>query len=216
MAPRALRTLLRAIQAWDRLRLKRLQLRHPGLEIDPAASSNLACARYELGEGARLRIESGVVTERRNGRLHFHIEPGASVEIGAGSWLRTAIGEVHLVAFSGGVLEIGADCLLNGCHLSAKRQVVIRRRAMVGPGSRIFDADQHDFDAERPERSAPVDVGECVWISGDCTVLRGVTIGAHSVVGARSLVSRDIPPHTLALGSPAEPRGSVGDRSHTR
>jgi maltose O-acetyltransferase len=48
------------------------------------------------------------------------------------------------------------------------------------------------------------------------TILRGVTIGDHSVVGARSLVTRDIPPHTLAFGQPARPRGEVGDRSHTR
>ena len=47
-------------------------------------------------------------------------------------------------------------------------------------------------------------------------MLRGVSIGEHSVVGARSVVTRDVPPHTLALGVPAEPRGVVGDRSRTR
>jgi acetyltransferase-like isoleucine patch superfamily enzyme len=43
-----------------------------------------------------------------------------------------------------------------------------------------------------------------------------VTIGDHSVVGARSLVNRDIPAHTFAAGIPAKPRGPVGDRTHTR
>jgi acetyltransferase-like isoleucine patch superfamily enzyme len=47
-------------------------------------------------------------------------------------------------------------------------------------------------------------------------VLKGVTIGAHSVVGTRSLVNRDVPPHTLVFGVPAEPRGVVGDRSRAR
>jgi acetyltransferase-like isoleucine patch superfamily enzyme len=46
--------------------------------------------------------------------------------------------------------------------------------------------------------------------------MRGVTIGAHAVVGARSLVTRDVPPHTLVYGTPAEPRGSVGDRTNAR
>jgi maltose O-acetyltransferase len=209
-------TLLRAIQAWDRLRLARLSLRYPALRIDPAASSNLACARYELGEGASLHIGAGVVTERQPGRLHFRLEPGASVEIGAGTWLRTALAEVHVVAFSGASLRLGADCFLNGAHLSAKREVVLGRRVWVGPGSRIFDSDQHDFDAERPEISQPVHVGDHVWIAGDCTVLRGVSIGDHSVVGTRSIVTRDVPSHTLAFGSPAQPRGVVGDRSCTR
>ena len=47
-------------------------------------------------------------------------------------------------------------------------------------------------------------------------MLRGVTIGEHSVIGARSLVTRDVPPHTLAFGSPATVRGRVGDRSRVR
>ena len=48
------------------------------------------------------------------------------------------------------------------------------RRVFVGPGSRIFDADQHDFDAERLEEVEPVSIGDHVWIASDVTVLRGV------------------------------------------
>jgi len=50
----------------------------------------------------------------------------------------------------------------------------------------------------------------------DVTILRGVTIGEHSVIGTRSLVTRDIPAHTLAYGQPAKPQGTIGDRSATR
>ncbi len=215
MAPWARRTLLRAIQAWDRLRLARLRRRHPGLEIDSAASTNLAAARYALAPGAGLRIAAGVVTERLPGRLCFHLEPGARVEIGAGTWLRTEVGEIHLVAFAGARLVIGPEGLLNGCHVSAKREVILGRRVWIGMGSRIFDADQHDLDAERPEVVAPVRVGDCVWIASDVTLLRGVSIGEHSVIGTRSLVTGDVPPHTLAFGQPARTRGSVGDRTKT-
>jgi acetyltransferase-like isoleucine patch superfamily enzyme len=94
--------------------------------------------------------------------------------------------------------------------------VDVGRRAFIGLGTRIFDADQHDLDAERPERAEPVTLGDYSWIAADSTVLRGVSIGEHSVVGARSLVTRSIPPHTLALGIPARPHGAVGDRSKTR
>ena len=73
----------------------------------------------------------------------------------------------------------------------------------MGPGSRVFDADQHDLDAEHPEVMAPVTIGDYAWVASDVTVLRGVTIGEHAVIGARSLVTRDVPPHTLAFGSPA-------------
>ena len=71
-------------------------------------------------------------------------------------------------------------------------------------------------DADRSEVTESGIMGDCVWVAADVTILRGVTIGDHSVIGTRSLVTRDIPPHTLAFGQPAEPRGKVGDRSHTR
>jgi acetyltransferase-like isoleucine patch superfamily enzyme len=198
------------------VRLAWLRARLPGLEIDPSASSNLAHARYALGPGARLRIAAGVVTERLRGRLHFDLGPGARVEIGEHAWLRTEIGEVHVIAFAGAQIRIGPEAFLNGCHVSAKREVVLGRRAWIGPGSRVFDSDQHDLDAQRPERTERVSIGDHVWIASDVTVLRGVTIGAHAVIGSRSLVTNDVPPHGLAFGVPARVRGVVGDRSKAR
>jgi acetyltransferase-like isoleucine patch superfamily enzyme len=43
-----------------------------------------------------------------------------------------------------------------------------------------------------------------------------VTIGEHSVIGTRSVVTESVPPHTLAFGQPAASRGKVGDRSQAR
>jgi hypothetical protein len=208
--------LLRIIDRWSRLRLLWLRALHPGLDIHPTASSNFAVARFNLAKGSRLSIGPGAVTDRIPRRLHFVLEPGAVVEIGAGTWLRTEVGDINLMAFANARLSVGPDCLLNGCHLSAKQELVLGRRVWVGPGTRVFDADQHELDAARPEVRAKVRVDDCVWIASDCTVLRGSKIGAHSVIGARSLVTGEIPPHTLAFGQPARPRGAIGDRSQTR
>ena len=156
------------------------------------------------------------MTERLRGRLHFELGPGARVDVGEGSWLRTEIHEVHVVAYAGARIEIGPEAFLNGCQLSAKRAVVLGRRAWVGLGSRVFDSDQHDLDAARPERTEPVRIGDYAWVASDVTVLRGVSIGAHAVVGSRSLVTSDVPPHGLAFGTPARVRGLVGDRSRVR
>ncbi len=216
MPDRAVRLQLQAIRAYDRLRLRRLTARHRGLEIHPSASSNLAAARYELAEGARLTLGAGVVTERLAGALHFSLGRGAEVSVGEGTWLRVELGPVHLVAFDGARIAIGERGFLNGCHLSAKRELRLGRRVWVGAGSRIFDSDQHDLDSEHPEVTQAVAIGDCVWVASDVTVLRGVTIGEHSVIGARSLVVDDIPAHTLAFGQPARPRGEIGDRSQTR
>jgi acetyltransferase-like isoleucine patch superfamily enzyme len=216
LGPAARRLVLRAISRADRLRLAWLRGLHQGLQVDARASSNLAVARYRLAPGAILRLAAGVVTERRPGALSFLLEEDARIDVEEGAWLRTEISPITLVAFRGARLRVGPESLLNGCHLSAKREVVLGRRVFVGPGTRVFDADQHDLDAEHPERVEPVHLGDHAWIASDVTVLRGVRVGSHAVVGARSLVTADIPPHTLAFGTPARPRGTVGDRSTAR
>jgi hypothetical protein len=211
----AIRFRLRATHRVDQLCLRAVDWYHPGLEIDPTASPNLWTAHFNLAPGARLRIGPRVTTERRFGSVHFLLEEGAVIEIEEDTWLRTELGTVTLCAFAGARMRIGPDSLLNGCHLSAKSEVSLGRRVWIGPGTRVFDSDQHDLDADRPEVPDPVRIDDHAWVASDVTVLRGVQIGAHSVIGARSLVTGNIPEHTLAYGSPARPHGAVGDRTHT-
>ena len=59
-------------------------------------------------------------------------------------------------------------------------------------------------------------IGDFAWIASDVTLMRGVRIGEHAVIGARSLVTHDVPPHSLAYGQPARVHGPVGDRSRAR
>ncbi|UCG92456.1 MAG: acyltransferase [candidate division WOR-3 bacterium] len=56
-----------------------------------------------------------------------------------------------------------------------------------------------------PRMVKPVVIKRGVWIPPGCIILPGVTIGEHSIIGAGSLVNKDIPPKTLAIGSPAKP-----------
>src|SRR5699024_584154 len=55
----------------------------------------------------------------------------------------------------------------------------------------------------RLERAAPITIGDNVWLGGGVTVLPGVSIGDGSVIGASAVVTRDVPAHTVAVGSPA-------------
>lgn len=212
----ALRALLHLRRLRSLLRLRLVCWLQPGIELDPSASPNLAGARFQVASGGRLRIARGVVTEHRPGALSFQVGEGAELEVSEGVWLRTEIGPIHLAAHEGARLVIGPGSILSGCQLSATRSIVLGRSAWVGPGSRVFDSDPHDLDAEHPRSSAPVEIGDHAWVAADCTVLKGVTIGAHSVVGTRSLVTEDVPPHTLVFGQPAAVRGKVGDRSQAR
>jgi acetyltransferase-like isoleucine patch superfamily enzyme len=180
------------------------------------ASTNLAAGRYVLEPGARVVFGAGVHADRTPGGLIVIAGRDARIEIGPGTWLRGETEPVRIVAFDGAELRLGPDSFLNGCHLSAKRSVVLGRRAWVGLGSRVFDSDQHDYDAEHPEVIAPVEIGDYAWVASDVTVLKGVRIGSHCIVGTRSLVTKDVPDHSLAFGIPAIVRGKVGDRSKTR
>jgi acetyltransferase-like isoleucine patch superfamily enzyme len=211
-----LRAMLHAALLRSRARLRFLAWLHPGLEIAPGASPNLAGARFTIAPGGRLRIARGVVTEHRPGALSFEVGPGALLEIGEDVWLRTEIGFLHLAAHDGAELRIGRESILSACQVSAMQRIELGQRAWIGPGSRVFDSDPHDLDAEHLRSPAPVSIGDHVWVAADCTVLKGVSIGAHSVIGTRSLVTESVPPHTLAFGVPAAARGRVGDRSRAR
>jgi len=199
----------------DRLRLRGLQGLHPGLHVDPAAAPAFARARYNLAPGARLRIGAGAVTERIPGALSFVVHTGAEVVVGEGAWLRTETQPVVVTAQPGARIEIGREVMLNGCQLSARERIVLRERCSIGPGSRLYDF-QHDIDDERPQRVGPIEVGAFTWISSDVTIMDGIRVGEHAVVGAKSLVNRDVAPHTLVAGIPARERGRVGDRSRAR
>ena len=190
--------------------------RHPGLEIDPGAASALASAAFHLDPGARVRIGAGVVTERRREGVRITVRSGGELVIGEGTWLRSDLAPVIFHVYEGARVTIGPECFLNGCQISAKAGVSMGRESWLGPGSRVWDSDQHDLDADRPEQSQPVTIGDHVWVAADVTVLRGVEIGDQSVVGTRSLVTGSIPAHTLAFGSPARAHSAIGDRSSVR
>lgn len=213
MTSLATRWRLKTIQAMDRARLRVLCARNPGLSLDPQTSTNFSSAHFALAPGARLSLGPRVYTERRAHGVHISVAEGASVEIGADTWLRSDIAPVIIFAFAGARIRIGREGFLNGCHLSAKSSVEIGDRVWIGPGSRVFDADQHDLAADRRERIEPVKIGDHCWIASDVTVLRGVEIGPQSVVGTRSLVTTSLPPHTLAVGNPAVAAGEIGDRT---
>ena len=71
----------------------------------------------------------------------------------------------------------------------------------------IIDNDFHSLSPEQRDiqpPSKPITIGDNVWLGGHVIVLPGVTIGDGSVIGAGSVVTGDIPPRSLAVGTPAK------------
>jgi maltose O-acetyltransferase len=101
-----------------------------------------------------------------------------------------------LVAHRGAELVIGAGTIVApGAHLEAAWSVRIGERCLIASRVRVCD---HDADGV-----APIVIGDDVWLAHGVTIEPGVTIGAGSVVSAGSLVRHDVPPRSLAAGTPA-------------
>ena len=82
--------------------------------------------------------------------------------------------------------------------------VYIGRKTLIAPGVHIYTAE-HPLDAEpraKYEMCRPVRIGERCWIGGDVTICPGVTIGDRTVIGAGSVVTKDIPSDCVAYGNP--------------
>lgn len=84
--------------------------------------------------------------------------------------------------------------------------VTIGAHAYIGPNVSIYTAVHPIDPVERNkdiECSRPVTIGDNVWIGGNATIIPGVTIGDNVTIGAGSVVTRDIPSNTVAVGNPA-------------
>ncbi|HYX37547.1 MAG TPA: acyltransferase [Oligoflexus sp.] len=142
---------------------------------------------------------------RVHGRLA--VQSQGELYIGAGTCFHSGRTETELVVHAQGRMRIGADCMINnGCVFNASGSIQIGDRCRFGYGVLIFDSDLHEENPQlrhiRPE-PAPVTIEDDVWIGSRAIILAGIRIGQGSIVGAGSIVTRDVPPNTVVAGNPA-------------
>jgi maltose O-acetyltransferase len=107
--------------------------------------------------------------------------------------------------------DYGANILLGervffnfNCVVLDVCRVTIGDFTLFGPAVQVYTAT-HPMDAERrrqQEFSKPIDIGSDVWVGGGAIICPGVAIGSRSVIGAGSVVTRDIPDRVFAAGNP--------------
>lgn len=102
--------------------------------------------------------------------------------------------------YCGERVYFNADCLILD-----SAEVRIGSRTLIGPGVQLYTAT-HPMNAmarRTTEFAKPISIGEDCWIGGGTIICPGVTIGDRCVIAAGSVVTKDIPPDSLAAGNPA-------------
>jgi len=114
-------------------------------------------------------------------------------------------------------LVIGDDFGMTGGSIICEERITIGDRVTVGANTVIADTDfhplvpQHRYEAPLDGATRPIVIEDDVFIGMQCLILKGVTIGRGSVIGAGSVVTRDIPPNSIAAGNPARVLKLVSD-----
>jgi acetyltransferase-like isoleucine patch superfamily enzyme len=161
---------------------------------------NRARIHWEMmrrGAFARWPVRGNVLEALRDGRL----EIGANTLLEPGVWL-TAPAPARI--------RIGAGTFLNlGVMVAALDLVEIGDHCMFANGCFVTDADHRADDPDRPitwqgfQSKGPTRVGDNVWCGANVVITSGVTVGERCVIGANSVVNRDLPPYSVAAGAPA-------------
>lgn len=110
----------------------------------------------------------------------------------------------------GAQISIGNDCGFSGTVISAGKSIHIANNVRCGANTLITDTDWHTDDF-RTSPDAEVTIEEGVWLGYGVKILKGVTIGRNSLIGACSVVTKSIPPNVIAAGNPCRVVKKIDD-----
>ncbi|MBP2301801.1 sugar O-acetyltransferase [Azospirillum picis] len=114
----------------------------------------------------------------------------------------------------GSNIELGERVFFNfNCVVLDVCRVRIGDYTLFGPGVQIL-TPMHPLDAalrRKQEYGKPIDIGSDVWVGGGALILPGVTIGSRTVIGAGSVVTRDVPDGVFAAGNPCRVIREIGE-----
>ncbi len=113
-------------------------------------------------------------------------------------------------------LEIGENCIMgDNCHIAAHEKVKIGNNVLIASNVFISDLNHGCYNNEeftspdeipnaRKIYSKPVEIGDNVWIGEKVSILPGAKICGGGVIGSNSVVTKNIPPYSIAVGNPAK------------
>lgn len=185
---------------------ERLRRSNPTLQIDGSSELRLG---GEVALGVDIVVSERaklVVPPSTRLVLGDKVYIGRDVELGAGSLVklgqRVSMQDRCVIV---GDVDIGSYCLFSLNVLISSG----RHYHSLSPPLLIRDQDHDVLSTEegRANHSRPVLIGEDCWLGVNTVVMPGIRIGRGAVVGANSVVTRDVPPYSIVAGAPAKPIG---------
>lgn len=142
------------------------------------------------------------------------IEIGDNVTINSAVWANPIGGSPRTCfkTFSTGIIEIGDGTGISNSAIVSASRVIIGQNVMIGADCRIYDTDFHPIEAnyrvgekrdDSKTRTSPVVIDDFAFIGAGSIILKGTHIGKHTVIGAGSVVSGNIPDNEIWAGNPA-------------
>lgn len=126
--------------------------------------------------------------------------------------------EPRLYADHGYNIFLGDNVYMNtGCVILDQCPVKIGSNTLFGPNVNVYCA-WHPIDPHvrnlLVEGGSPITIGENCWIGGNATICPGVTIGDNTIIGAGSVVTKDIPSNSIAVGNPCKVIREITEKDH--
>ena len=153
------------------------------------------------------------------GYPNVHVSLGASCIIRSGFVMNNGVkysdsginGKCRIHVRDKGELIIDENVGISDVTITCHEKILIGKNVLIGVGSQLRDTDNHSLNPNDRlvgkdwvnKKTAPIKIGDNVFIGANVFVLKGVEIGRNSIVGAGSVVSRDIPENEIWAGNPA-------------
>jgi acetyltransferase-like isoleucine patch superfamily enzyme len=160
--------------------------------------------RAVIKGGKRIRLDNNVLIERDV--ILLASEPNSSIEIGENTWLFYHC----MLNSSGGWIKIGSNCTVNSFAvlyghggLEIGNDVRISAHVVIMPMNHIYKNPSLPIWMQGETRKG-IKIEDDVWIGAGTKILDGVKIGEGSVIGAGAVVTKDVPPFSVAVGVPAK------------
>jgi len=160
--------------------------------IHSTASINIISGKFIFNDG-RQKFEPffGFLKMEKNSKLNVK---GAFTVYSGG----------HIILAKDANINLGSGYINRNVKIRCFKSICIGENVAISENVTIWDSDVHEMVREGYVNTAPINIGNHVWIGTGVIILKGVSIGDNSIISAGSVVSRSVPANCLAAGNPAK------------